>query len=430
LITPDGIPTQSLSTPTNTGSLIVEDKPTKKDIITLLKVIFRESWFQDQFLDILSKNIKTQYFNKILEVTLFNIFNNILDNVNKNDNIIITISLLKNNQKYFEELIKKTVNNSSEFSDTDRIFPSDDNVFRVTSKISTDFSRVMTKNFRQLLLPETNNPPSADKVSDEKSIEFENIRAKYLLDMEKEKKVLEEQDKEYKEKKNKDREEAYNKMISQNIQAKISGDIGEENISKIMAFFNNIEGSTKNDDESAVVVDGERYNEMIIRTICDSIKEMMEKTDSTKEIVRIILNRFDYMLKEFIDIMQNNGILKMILIRIIDNYPFIFSSFQIGIENAINKKIDSLRKTQAVGETFIMKADIQNDYAFFKSIISCIIDELTRQLEIYIPSSENEEDPNTTLTAGGTSTKTRKKKNMRSRRISKPSKKGGVGWFW
>lgn len=418
----------------------VIDKPSSKDIISLLKVIFHESWFQDQFLDILSKNIKTQYFNKILEVTLFNIFNNILDNINKNDNIILTISILKNNTKYFEELLKESITNNKDFYENEKIYPSNDNVLRISTNTSLEYSRSIIKNFRILLLPDTKTP-LATQISDEKKIEFENIRAKYLLDLEKEKIKLEEEEKEYKEKKNKDREKKYEEMINQNIQSKINTEIDENSINKIMKFFNNIENSINDNNDNSAIINGERYNEMIIRTICDCIKDMLEKEDSTKEIIRIILNRFDYMLKEFIDIMQNNGIIKLILLRIFDNYPFIFISFQQGTENALNKKIEYISNKKAITDTYIVKNDIMNDYAFFNSIINNVIDNLTKQLEIFIPSEEN---PNN-IEGGGNKkinnynhintpvTKKKielliKKKTLKKKH--KLCKKPPCGWFW
>ena len=413
----------------NITEFTIENKPTSKDIISLLKVVFHESWFQDQFLDILSKNLKTQYFNKILEVTLFNIFNNILDNINKNDNIIITISLLKNNTKYFEELIKLSIDNP-DFYDNERIYQSNDNVFRVNSKTSENYSRVMTKNFRNLLLPE-NNVKTAEEKNDEQSIEFKNIRAKYLLELEKEKIKLDEEEKQYKEQKKKDRKESYNKMISQNIQAQVATPLDENSIKQIMAFFNNIEGSIDSTDNNVdgAIINGEQFNEMIIRTIADCIKDMLQEKDSTKELIRIILNRFDYMLKEFIDIMQNNGIVKMILLRIFDKYPFIFVAFQNGIENAINKKIESISKKMAIGEAFITKEDIQNDYAFFKSVISSVIDVLTNKLELFIPGEEN---PNDTLTGGNKISQTKKKiqQYLIKHKKSNKTQKKTVGWFW
>jgi hypothetical protein len=423
-------------------SLYVEDKPAQKDIIVLLKTIFRESWFQDQFLDILSRNLKTQYFNKILEVTLFNIFENILQNVNKNDNIIITISLFKNNINYFEKLFKQAIINGTNFADNERIFPSNDNVFRITSKISTQFSIHITSKFRELLLTNTDDKAAAPT----DNTDFENIRGKYLLDLEKEKAAMDQEEKEYKAKKQKDRDEAYAKMISQNIQAKINVELTEEDVEKIMAFFNNMEGSIKDSaDNTAIVITGERYNEMIIRSVCDGIKDMLEKEDSTKQIVRIVLSRFDYMLKEFIDIMQNNGILKMILLRIIDKYPFIFSAIQVGIENAINKKIEAVSKSKALGEAFITKSDIEGDYAFLKTVISSIIDNLTSNLELYIPSDENPSD--TALVGGALPTPkpkpTQKKSDTRKKiegylkqkcnlsNTTKKNKKGGTcGWLW
>jgi hypothetical protein len=235
-------------------------------------------------------------------------------------------------------------------------------------------------------------------------------------------------------------------MIEQNIQAKVSPDLDNKTIKSIMAFFNNVEGSIQNDDnlitnEGAIIINGEQYNEMIIRTICDCIKDMLEKEESTKQMVSIILNRFDYMLKEFIDIMQNNGILKIILLRIIDKFPFIFVAIQIGIENAINKRIELVSKTKAIGEAYITETDISGDYAFFKSIISSIIDELTDKLELISPSDENPNDSSDTLTGGNTrqhlkiynpnktSYKYPPTYKTPNKKTIKKSKKGG-GWFW
>lgn len=424
--------------------LNIEDKPTSKDIISLLKIMFHESWFQDQFLDILSKNLKTQYFNKIVETNIFNIFNNIFDNINKNDNIIITISILKNNMNYFEELLKQSIMNDNNFYDNTKTYPSDDNIFRIYSTTSNQYSINITKNFRNLLLPETNNPTAEEK-NDEISTIFENNRAKYLLDLEIEKQKLEEEDKEYKIKKNKDRENGYNKMINQNIQARLNTDLDDNSIKSIMNFFNNTEDSIKNDDtpdnDGAIIINGEKYNEMIIYTICDCIKDMLTTNESTKEIINIILKRFDYMLKEFIDIMQNNGIIKTILIRIFDKQPEIFKAFEKGVENAINKKIEIISKTQAIGNAYIIKRDIEGDYAFFKEIINSVINELTNNnLEIFIPSGENPNDKGDTLNGGQTILKKNKstisptKKKIQQylineRKTIKKTKNSG-GWFW
>jgi hypothetical protein len=421
----------------SSGQIRVQDKPTTGDIITLLKTVFHESWFQDQFLDILSKNIKTQYFNKILEVTLFNIFNNILDNITKNDNIIVAISILKNNIKYFEELIKQAITEDRKFEDNYRVYPSNDNVLRTFTLSSTEYSRAITNNFRNLLLPESSTL-SAQAQNNEQSVEFESIRAKYLVDLEKEKTKLEEEEANNKKKKITDREASYKRMIEENIQAQATI-INENDIKTIMDFFNNVEESTNTEygdaNEGAIIINGERYNEMIIRTICDCIKDMLEKEDSTKEIIRIVLNRFDYMLKEFIDIMQNNGIIKIILLRIFDNHPFIFVAFHKGIETAINKKIESISKTRALNEAFIVRGDIQGDYAFFKLVISSIIDELTGKLQLFIPSEENPDDSSNTLTGGNN--QTTRKKQLKHHKIThhktiKKSQKGGrsCGWFW
>jgi predicted Mrr-cat superfamily restriction endonuclease len=266
-------------------------------------------------------------------------------------------------------MFKRAIIDGNEFADNERIFPSNDNVFRVTSKITKQYSIYIATKFRNSLLPTNDNVNTT--TTEEQNVDFENIRAKYLLDLEKEKATLKEEEKEYKAKKQKDREDTYNKMIDQNIQAKTNNDLNEADIEKIMSFFNNIEGSLKGDnDDTAIIITGERYNEMIIQTVCDAIKHMLENPDSSKQIISIILNRFDYMLKEFIDIMQNNGILKMILLSIIDRYPFIFSAIQVGVETALNNKIESVSKSKALGEGFITKEDIQGDYALVRLLIN------------------------------------------------------------
>jgi hypothetical protein len=109
--------------------------------------------------------------------------------------------MIYNNINYFEELFKQAIINGTNFADNERIFPSNDNVFRITSKISTQFSIHITSKFRELLLANTDDKAAAPT----DNTNFENIRGKYLLDLEKEKAAMDQEEKEYKAKKQTDK---------------------------------------------------------------------------------------------------------------------------------------------------------------------------------------------------------------------------------
>jgi hypothetical protein len=399
----------------------------------LLNIIFHESWFQDQFLDILSKNIKTQYFSNVLEVKIFEIFNSILENINRNDNVIITISIFKNNSNYFEELFKDLFDNLNMGGD---IYKSNNNNYVAISNTSLTISHEISRVFMESLSNE-NIILNAEKKNEESLNEFKNIRASYLIDIENEKKILDEKEKEYTEKKNKDREENYNRMISQNIQSKISSELDNDSIKNIMHFFNNIDTSiddNSDNNEGSIIINGEQYNQMIINTICNCIKEMLEKPDSTKQILEIILKRFDFILKEVINVLQNNGLIKNILLRILKKNDFIFLLIRDGIQDAINKKIELTSKIKAIKNEHVTKDDFKNDYVFFKSIVDFIIIRLTANLELIRPSKENNNDTSDLLVGGNNKLNILNKRNTlhkeKNKLKNKKTLKKSKGWFW
>lgn len=430
------------------GKAVKNSTTRNEEIVDTIKQVLHESWFQDQLMDNLSRNLKTQYFNKVVELNIFTIFNNIIDNITKNDNIVMAISLLKNNIPYFQELFRLSINPTPELAklanidDESRLFISDDNVLHLFNNTSSQFSKIVASNFNKIINPELFHKEVQQINDKDGTNNFQHIRANYLLNLAEETEQMKKEEEQFKEKKEQAREERFKRMVEQNIDAKVSSNITEADKTDFINYFNNME----TDNENAIIIDGKRYNEIIVNIIGDAIKSMLDQSENKKELVKIILKRFDYMLKEYIDVLQTNGIIKILLFRIFEKHPFIFTTFNKGIEDAFNKKIAELSSSKQTSEAYITKGQLDNDFSFFTSIIDSITKALTETLTTNNPTKpEDDDDVNFTFEGGKRAKPITKpitnkhkeklkqylKKNLTKRKQqSHTGEKPPVGWLW
>jgi len=442
-------PITALATNGITGSIPSLESETEKtpqttmdDVKTSLNTLMHESWFQDQFMDSLLRNIRTQEFNRNLETNLFSIFNDLLSNIKKNESVIVSISIFKNNFKFFEEMLYLSMYPDAQsptlekLEEDTQLYTNNENVFRTSDNIKT-FCRKITINFLRLIKPSFMDK-ELEKTADKATEQSELAKASYLLDLQKEKeKVDAEQATANAEKKNA-RKATFDKMVMDNVIADSRKPITDEEKAELIKFFVNMDMGK----EGAIIRDGEKYNETIVNSITESIKTTLETDENRKELTKVILTRFDFMLKNCIDVMQNNGILKLILSNLFEKYPFLFVTINRGIEMAFNKKIKEIAVNKEVGQSYSTLGNMKSLQGFQKMILETVIEELTKDLEINIPAQSNPAVEGATGDDGywGGSRKTHRSKTHKSikdiirRKMEEThhtrKKKTRGGWLW